>query len=170
MFDNVRKVYEAYPDNKLLFTEGCVEKFDANKYQFWPNAERYGKAMINDFNNGTVGWTDWNILLDQNGGPNHVGNFCFAPIHADTNSGKLIYTPSYFYIGHFSKFIHADAKRISSAVSRSNIISTSFLNTDGSLVTVVMNDSDQDVAYSLMVATDKAEVIIPAHAIQTLIY
>ena len=170
MFDNVRKVYEAYPDKKLLFTEGCVEKFDANKYQFWPNAERYGKAMINDFNNGTVGWTDWNILLDQNGGPNHVGNFCFAPIHADTNSGKLIYTPSYFYIGHFSKFIHADAKRISSAVSRSNIISTSFLNTDGSLVTVVMNDCDQDVAYSLMVETDKAEVIIPAHAIQTLIY
>lgn len=170
MFDNVRKVCEAYPDKKLLFTEGCVERFDAKKYQFWPNAERYGKAMINDFNNGTVGWTDWNILLDQNGGPNHVGNFCFAPIHADTNTGKLIYTPSYFYIGHFSKFIHVDARRISSAVSRSVLISTSFLNTDGSIVTVVMNDSNKDVAYSLMVATDRVEVTIPAHAIQTLIY
>jgi glucosylceramidase len=45
---------------------------------------RYGKSMIHDFNNGTVGWTDWNILLDQNGGPNHVGNFCFSPIHGDT--------------------------------------------------------------------------------------
>jgi glucosylceramidase len=170
MFDNVRKVYEAYPDKKLLFTEGCVEKFDAAKYQFWPNAERYGISMINDFNNGTVGWTDWNILLDQNGGPNHVGNFCFAPIHADTNSGELIYTPSYYYIGHFSKFIHPNAKRVSTAVSRSSLLSTSFLNTDGKMITVVMNQSDKKVTYNLFVGTDKTIVIIPAHAIQTLVY
>ena len=71
MFDNVRKVKEVYPTKNLLFTEGCVESFDAKKYQFWANGERYGISMINDFNNGTVGWTDWNILLDQNGGPNH---------------------------------------------------------------------------------------------------
>jgi glucosylceramidase len=170
MFDNVRKVYEAYPDKKLLFTEGCVEKFDAAKYQFWPNAERYGISMINDFNNGTVGWTDWNILLDQNGGPNHVGNFCFAPIHADTNSGELIYTPSYYYIGHFSKFIHPDAKRVSTAVSRSSLLSTSFLNTDGKMITVVMNQSDKKVTYNLFVGSDKTIVVIPAHAIQTLVY
>ncbi len=170
MFDNVRKVHEAYPDKKLLFTEGCVEKFDATKYQFWPNAERYGISMINDFNNGTVGWTDWNILLDQNGGPNHVGNFCFAPIHADTNSGELIYTPSYYYIGHFSKFIHPDAKRVSTAVSRSSLLSTSFLNTDGKMITVVMNQSDKKVTYNLFVGTDKTIVVIPAHAIQTLVY
>jgi glucosylceramidase len=49
--------------------------------------------MINDFSNGSVAWTDWNILLDQNGGPNHVGNFCFAPLHADTVTDELIYTP-----------------------------------------------------------------------------
>jgi glucosylceramidase len=170
MFDNVRKVYEAYPDKKLLFTEGCVEKFDAAKYQFWPNAERYGISMINDFNNGTIGWTDWNILLDQNGGPNHVGNFCFAPIHADTNSGELIYTPSYYYIGHFSKFIHPDAKRVSTAVSRSSLLSTSFLNTDGKMITVVMNQSDKKVTYNLFVGSDKTIVVIPAHAIQTLVY
>jgi glucosylceramidase len=42
--------------------------------------------MIQDFNNGTVGWTDWNVLLDQNGGPNHVGNFCFSPLHGDTRT------------------------------------------------------------------------------------
>jgi glucosylceramidase len=86
---------------KLAFTEGCVEKFDYSKLQRWANGERYGKSMIHDFNNGTVGWTDWNILLDQNGGPNHVGNFCFSPIHGDTRTGALIYTPSYYYIGHF---------------------------------------------------------------------
>jgi glucosylceramidase len=170
MFDNVRKVHEAYPSKNLLFTEGCVEKFDAKKYQFWANGERYGTSMINDFNNGTVGWTDWNILLDQNGGPNHVGNFCFAPIHADTNSGELIYTPSYYYIGHFSKFIRPDAKRVSTAVSRSSLLSTSFLNTDGKMVTVVMNQSDSEVIYNLIIASEKTVVVIPAHGIQTLVY
>jgi glucosylceramidase len=62
----------------MIFTEGCVERFDADKYQLWANGERYGRSMINDFSNGSVAWTDWNIL-NQNGGPNHVGNFCFAP-------------------------------------------------------------------------------------------
>ncbi len=170
MFDNVRKVHEAYPAKNLLFTEGCVERFDAKKYQFWANGERYGTSMINDFNNGTVGWTDWNILLDQNGGPNHVGNFCFAPIHMDTNSGELIYTPSYYYIGHFSKFIRPDAKRVSTAVSRSSLISTSFLNKDGKMVTVVMNQSNKSVTYNLMIASEKTVVTIPAHGIQTLVY
>jgi len=153
-----------------LFTEGCVEKFDAKKYQFWGNGERYGISMINDFNNGTAGWTDWNILLDQNGGPNHVGNFCFAPIHADTTTGELIYTPSYYYIGHFSKFIRLNAKRVSTAVSRSSLLSTSFLNTDGTMATIVMNQSDKEVTYNLIIAAEKTVVKIPAHAIQTLVY
>lgn len=170
MFDNVRKVYEAYPDKKLMFTEGCIEKFDAKKYQFWANGERYGESMINDFNNGTVAWTDWNILLDQNGGPNHVGNFCFAPIHADTRTGALIYTPSYYYIGHFSKYIELNAKRVSSAVSRSSLSSTSFLNPDGKMVTVVMNDQNDKITYNLILGSHKTVVEIPAHAIQTLVY
>lgn len=170
MYDNVQKVSEAYPTKKLLFTEGCVEKFDASKYQLWSNGERYGASMINDFNNGTVGWTDWNILLDQTGGPNHVKNFCLAPIHADTSTGELIYTPSYYYIGHFSKFIRPDAKRISTVASRSQLLSTSFLNTDGKMVTVVMNQSDAELKYNLFVNNKKASVTIPAHAIQTLVY
>ena len=170
MFDNVRKVYEAYPSKNLLFTEGCVERFDSKKYQFWGNAERYGSAMINDFNNGTVGWTDWNILLDEKGGPNHKDNFCFAPIHANMNTGELIYTPSYYYIGHFSKFIRPDAKRISTASSRSNLLSTTFKNPDGSIVTIVMNSTTDTIKYNLIVDKEKTIVEIPAHAIQTLVY
>lgn len=170
MYDNVAKVHEAFPDKNLIFTEGCIEKFDAQKYQFWPNAERYGASMIHDFNNGTVAWTDWNILLDENGGPNHVGNFCFAPIHADSQSGALIYTPSYYYIGHFAKFIRPQARRVATASSRSSLISTSFQNADGSMVTVVMNQSDKEVTYNLMIASDKTVTTIPPHSIQTLLY
>jgi glucosylceramidase len=170
MYENVGTVKELYPNKNLLFTEGCNEKFDATKYQLWTNGERYGKSMINDFNNGTVGWTDWNILLDEKGGPNHVGNFCFAPIHADTKTGKLIYTPSYYFIGHFSKFIGKDAKRISSVASRSQLITTSFLNQDGKVITVVMNQSNKKVTYNLCIGTNTTEVSILPHAIQTLVY
>lgn len=170
MYDNVKRVNEDYPSKKLLFTEGCNDKFDASKLQFWPNGEHYGESMIHDFNNGTVGWTDWNILLDEKGGPNHVGNFCFAPVHANTNTGQLIFTPAYYYIGHFSKFIRPGAKRVSTSVSRSVLLSTSFLNTDGTMVTVVMNTSDQKIVYKLLVNDEQTVTEIPAHAIQTLVY
>lgn len=69
MFENVENVHESFPDKQILFTEGCAESFSSDGYQRWKNGERYGKSMINDFNNGTVGWTDWNILLDETGRP-----------------------------------------------------------------------------------------------------
>ena len=107
----------------------------------WALGERYGRSMINDFNNGMSGFTDWNILLDETGGPNHVGNFCFAPVHADTKTGTLTYTNAYYYIGHFSKFIKPGAKRIISAPSRSQLLSTAFINKDGKVAVVVMNQT-----------------------------
>ena len=170
MFENIGKVNEMYPDKNLLFTEGCVERFKAENYQLWANGERYGRSMINDFNNGTVGWTDWNILLDENGGPNHVNNFCFAPLHADTKTGELIYTPSYYFIGHFSKFIGEGAKRISSVASRSQLLTTSFLNKNGKVITVVMNQSDKKINYNLCIGTKASAITILPHAIQTLVY
>lgn len=170
MFDNVGVVHQTYPDKNLIFTEGTAESFNPAKYQHWANGERYGRSMINDFNNGTVGWTDWNILLDEKGGPNHVGNFCFAPIHGDTQTGELIYTPSYYYIGHFSKFIKAGAKRVNSVSSRSQFLTTSFMNPDGKVVTIVMNQSGEQAKYFLSIGTQATEVTILPHSIQTLVY
>lgn len=170
MFDNVAEVHKAYPQMNLLLTEATVEKFNAERYQYWPNAERYGNSLINDFNSGAVGWTDWNILLDDKGGPNHVGNFCFSPIHADSKTGNLIYTPSYYYLGHFSKFIRPGAERVSAVSSRSVLQTTSFINTDNKLATVVMNSSDNSVTYRLYVGNQETTVTIPAHAMQTLVY
>lgn len=170
MFDNIGVVHETYPDKNLIFTEGTVEAFNPAKYQHWANGERYGRSMIQDFNNGTVGWTDWNILLDETGGPNHVANYCFAPIHGDTKTGELIYTPSYYYIGHFSKFINVGAKRVNSVASRSQLLTTSFLNPDGTVVTVVMNQSGESVKYNLSIGVHAAELTILPHAIQTLVF
>ena len=170
MHDNLALIQESYPDKKLMFTEGTNEGFRTDRYQYWPNAERYGHSMINDFNKGTVGWTDWNILLDQNGGPNHVSNFCFAPIHADTETGELIYTPTYYYIGHFSKFVRPEAQRVSTSSSRSVLLSTSFVNQDNKMATIVMNQTDQDVDYNFYVGLKQTKLTIPARAMQTLVY
>jgi glucosylceramidase len=170
MWQNEAAIKEAFPDKNLLFTEGCNEAFTQDGYQRWSNGERYGESMINDFNNGTVGWTDWNILLDETGGPNHVGNLCFAPIHADTQNDELIFTPSYYFIGHFSKFVHSGDKRISTASSYSFLLSTSFINSEGKMATVVMNKADEDLNYSLYIDGFEAKVEIPARSIQTLVY
>ncbi len=170
MFVNIANINESYPSKNLIFTEGCNERFDATKYEYWPNAERYGRSMIHDFNNGTIAWTDWNILLDETGGPNHVGNLCFAPVHADTKTGELIYTPSYYYIGHFSKFIRPEAKRVSTVSSRSALLSTSFLNENGKMVTVVMNHTDEEIKYKLYIGMNAIEERIAPHAMQSLIY
>ena len=169
-YENLKNINNSYPGMNLLFTEGCQEAFDPKEYQRWSNAERYGNSMINDFNSGTVGWTDWNILLNENGGPNHVENFCFAPIHADTKTDELIYTPSYYYIGHFSKFIKPGAKRISTTTSRSTIESTSFENPDGKIVTIIMNGSSKNINYKLIVQNSEINNEIAAHAMQTIIY
>jgi glucosylceramidase len=169
MFDNVKLVNETFPDKNLIFTEGCADSYDATKVNDWTLGERYGRSMIHDFNNGTVGWTDWNVLLDEKGGPNHVQNFCFAPIHANTQTGELIYTNSYHYIGHFSKFIKPGAKRIAASPSRSSLIATAFANPDGKVSAVVMNRGDKPVEYFLWIDGSAASVTSPARSIQTLI-
>ncbi|WP_121356143.1 glycoside hydrolase family 30 protein [Flavisolibacter nicotianae] len=169
VFENVRKVKESYPDKNLLFTEGCNGPFNMDSIQNWSLGERYGRSMINDFNNGTVGWTDWNVLLDEQGGPNHVKNFCFSPIHADTRSGKLIYTNAYYYIGHFSKFIKPGARRIESASSRSPLITTAFKNPDGKIVVIVMNSTNKELPFALWLEGKAAQTTSKAHSIMTFV-
>ena len=167
LFDNERRVHEAFPNTNLLFTEGCKEKFDLAKIDDWTLGEKYGHSMINDFNAGTVGWTDWNVLLDETGGPNHVGNFCFAPIIGDTKAGKLVYTSAYYYIGHFSKFIRPGAKRIISSSNRDWLQTTAFRNPDGKLAVVVMNSGDKPQEFQLWIKGQGAPTSSPAHSIIT---
>lgn len=170
MFDNLKLVQEAYPETNLIFTEGCKEKFDITKINDWKLGELYGTNLINDFNNGIVAWTDWNILLDENGGPNHVKNFCFAPIHANVKTGEIMYTSEYWYIGHFSKFVRPGAKRIVCSPSRSAISATGFINTDGKVAVIVMNKGEEKLNYNLWIEGKAVEVESLPHSIQTLVF
>jgi glucosylceramidase len=168
-FANEKRVAESFPDKALIFTEGCKEKFDLNMVNDWSLGERYGNSMVNDFNSGTVAWTDWNILLDETGGPNHVGNLCFAPVHANTKTGELIYTNSYYYMGHFSKFLQPGAKRIVSSSSRDSLQTTAFRNPDGKIVVIVLNLSDTAFPYNIWIDGNAAATNSPAHSIVTVV-
>ena len=168
-FENVKRVQEAFPKTHLLFTEGCNAPFDPAHIHDWQWGEKYGISMINDFNNGAVGWTDWNILLDQNGGPNHVKNYCFAPIHANTGTGELTYMSSYYYLGHFSKFIRPGARRIISSSTDDDLLTTAFLNKDGRIAVIVMNSSETEQPFYLWIGGKAAETSSPAHSIMTLV-
>ena len=111
-FANVGKLHDLYPEKHLLFTEGCQEggpHFD--EYQV---GERYGRNMINDLRNHTEGYIDWNLFLDETGGPNHVNNLCSSPMMIKIFNEELVYMPSYYYIGHFSKFIKPGAIQMAS--------------------------------------------------------
>jgi glucosylceramidase len=169
LFNNVKLVHEAFPDKQLMLTEGCVEKFNLDSIGNWALGERYGNSLINDFNSGVTAWTDWNMLLDEHGGPNHVGNFCFAPVHADTKTGKLVFTNSYYYLGHFSKFVRPGAKRIASSSNRDLLSTTAFVNTDGKMAVVVMNKSSIKIPYYLWIKGQAAETVSLPHSISTIV-
>ncbi len=168
-FENVKRVHEAYPKTHLLFTEGCNYPFEFGKINDWQWGELYGKSMINDFNNGAEGFTDWNVLLDTTGGPNHVGNFCYAPIHADVKTGELFYMNSFYYLGQFSKFIRPGAKRIISSSTTDKLMTTAFLNPDGKIAVIVLNLSDQAQPFNFCLNGKSAKITGPAHSIITLV-
>lgn len=167
-FDNLDKVHKAWPDKHILHTEGCQE--GGVHLNHWKPAERYGHDIIGDLNNWTVGWIDWNMVLDEHGGPNHVGNFCDAPIIADATQNKLIYQGSYYYLGHFSRFIRPGAVRIGSVVSNPALETTAFKNTDGKIVITCMNRTDEAISFAVKISGQWARLNSPAHSMMTLIY
>lgn len=167
-FDNLQLTHEAYPDQHLIFTEGCQE--GGPHLGSWDTGERYARSIIQDLNRWTVAWVDWNLVLDEKGGPNHVNNFCSAPVIADTQTGSLLYQSSYYYIGHFSRFIHPGARRIGCAKTLDVLEATAFLSADGEVAVVVLNRSDQPIEFLLKVENLQAKTAIPAHGIKTYLF
>lgn len=164
-FDQVQLTHDAWPDKQLLFTEGCQE--GGPHTGSWDLGERYAHNIINDLNRWTVGWIDWNLVLDETGGPNHVGNLCSAPILIDTAQGTLMQQSSFYYLGHFSRFIKPGARRLLCAASRQDLESTAFVNPDGSVAVVVMNRTEALIRFLLRLNGVDAATELPPHAIAT---
>ena len=167
-YENVAKCRKEFPDMDLIFTEGCIEG-GARKGAWFPG-ERYGHNIINDLNSGCNAWVDWNIVLDEKGGPNHVGNYCDAPVLV-SKDGDITYQSSFYYIGHFSRFIMPNARiigtRIDSWMTPATVDgriedymeATAAINPDGSIVVVVMNRTEADMLFTLNISQLAKEAI-----------
>lgn len=167
-FENVQLTHEAYPDKQLLFSEGTVEGGPHNGS--WDSGERYAHSMLQDLNHWTVGWIDWNLLLDQRGGPNHKGNYCSAPIIVDTHKGELYYQSSYYYIGHIARFVRPGARRIVSASTLDDLETAAFLNPDGQIAVIVLNRSERAWPFALRYGEMSALTESPARSISTFLF
>ena len=166
-FDEVQKVHDEFPDKELIFTEGCQE--EGPHIGSWDLGERYATSIINDLNRWTVAWIDWNLLLDERGGPNHVGNYCSAPIIVNTKSQEILYQSSYFYLGHFSRFFKRGDKIIECENNTDNLLSLSAINKNEKISTTIMNKENKSVDFFYENALDTKSFSIPARSIITII-
>ena len=164
-FDHVQTVHDAWPEKQLLFTEGCQE--GGPHLGSWEVGERYARSIISDLNRWTVGWIDWNLLLDERGGPNHAGNFCSAPILADTARGTLMHQSSYWVLGHFARFIRPGAQRVSCVVTSPEVEATAFVNPDATTVVVATNRQDHALHFALEIDDMLWRVELPPRSIAT---
>jgi glucosylceramidase len=166
-FENVGTVHDMFPDKGLLFTEGCQE--GGVHFNSWKTGERYARNMIGDFNNWCQGYIDWNLFLDNTGGPNHVNNLCDSPIIIDIFPEKLVYQSSYYYVGHFSKFVKPGAFRIGLTNTTNGVQAVAFKNVDASVIAVMMNETDHALSYTLSHNNKTYQVKMNPHSIHTVV-
>ena len=167
-FEELEMFHQVYPEKELFFTEGCYE-YCLGESDTVKIGERYAHDMIGNFNNYCNAFIDWNLLLDEKGGPNHVHNYCDAPIMAETDKDKVVVHDSYYYIGHFSKYVKKGARRIGSSKFTSDLETVSFKNPDKSIVTVVLNRTDRDIEFSFRGLKQLVDCKAEAHSIATYI-
>lgn len=167
-FEALAQVRALYPDKELIFTEGCVEYSRFASAGQVANAEMYAHDMIGNFNAGANAFIDWNMILDEKGGPNHVGNFCDAPIMCKAKTDEIDIKLSYSYIGHFSRFVKAGAKRMLVSKYHPDLECVGFLNPNGERVLILMNASDKPISYFVSENGTSVSFKQEAHSIQTL--
>ena len=182
-FEQLEKTHSQFPDKFILATEACTgyrrpfEKCgpDLNQGR-WERGKAYAYDIWGDLTNWAVGWTDWNLVLDAEGGPNHANNFCDAPIlvmpEYDSNRYRIIKQPMYYAIGHFSRFIPPGSKRIGIGDGLA-IEVVAFKTPHNEIVVVVLNRGNWPYQYAISDLTSNSErvnISIPSNAFQTIVY
>ena len=188
-------VHEAFPTKGLLHTEGCIDaevpvwqdddwywRKEATDWGYdWASEEekplhpkyapvyRYARDIICGLNSWVCGWVDWNIVLDHKGGPNHAKNWCIAPVLANTDTGEVYYTPLYYVMSHFSKFIRPQAVRVGIDSELEDLMVTACVNPDQSVVVVALNQTEKSMEYQLVHNDKRFGLTIPAQALQTIV-
>ena len=130
---------------------------------------RYARDIIGCMNNWVDGWVDWNMVLDRQGGPNWFKNWCVAPVIVDPEKDEVYFTPLYYTLAHFSKYIRPGAVRIGFENSDPALMVTAALNTDGSVAVVILNMNTESKNIDLAIDNRSVEIKISPRAIQTII-
>lgn len=164
-FENIQLTHDSFPGKLLLHTEGCTGYSKFNPNDEVHNGEIYGHDILGDLNAGSNGYIDWNLVLDNKGGPNHKLNYCNSPIMVNSNKTDYIKNLTYYYIGHFSRFIMSGAKRIAFSRYSSDIEVTSFKNPDGSIAIVLMNRNNFNKEYTICLNDVTFHDNLDSHAI-----
>lgn len=178
-FSALDVAHQLFPEKYMIASEQCTGKGKTPEQ----SGEKYAHDIIGDLNNWINAWVDWNMFLDEDGGPDHwkdeqkatgwsedkiwVGE---SPIVYDRQKKELDVRSSYYYMGHFSKYIRRGAKRIGCSCYDCNIETCAFQNKDGSIVCVVLNRTDEDRKFTLRYKQELADTEIKAHSIMTFIF
>jgi glucosylceramidase len=183
------------PNKHLIETEGCVDsevphwkddawywKQEATDWGWdWASEKekhlhpkyapvnRYANDIIGCLNNWVDGWVDWNMVLDVQGGPNWFKNWCVAPVIVDIQKDEVYFTPLYYVMSHFSKFMRPGAVKIGCTLNQNDIVATSVKNPDGSIAMVIFNPTNESKTIEIKLNNNKKIISISAKALQTVV-
>lgn len=145
--------HHIYPEYYLFGTEACAgwSPLDRGvKLGSWDRAEQYAHDILEDLNHYVVGWTDWNLALDQNGGPNWVKNFVDSPIIVDAQNDIFYKQPTFYAMAHFSTFLWKESQRVGvSANQKTELEYTAFIRPDGVVVLIILNRSSVEAQFEV---------------------
>lgn len=185
--------HQLAPGKHLINTEACIDAqvpaWKDDKWYWSPEAKdwgwtwapenqkylhpkyvpafRYARDIIGCLNNYVDGWVDWNMILDKQGGPNWFKNWCTAPVIVDAEKDEVYFTPLYYTIAHFSKFIRPGAVRIGYECLDKDLMITAAQNPDGSTAVVIFNPTDEPRQIKLKLKDKKIVISTSAKALQT---
>jgi glucosylceramidase len=109
------------------------------------------------------------MVLDTQGGPNWFKNWCVAPVIVDTEKDEVYFTPLYYVMSHFSKFMRPGAIKIGCTINNNELISTAVQNPDGSIALVIFNPTDNNKTIEIDLNNNKKNISITAKALQTVV-
>ena len=108
--------------------------------------------------------------MNEQGGPNHVGNYCDAPILFDRRTQTVIQNSSYYVIGHFSKFIVPGSQRIALTTALpSGVQGVAYQRPDKQVVVVLLNTTNASVQFTHGQSDKKMMIELNEKSIMTII-
>lgn len=141
---------------------------DKHMHPKYAPVNRYARDIIGCLNNYVDGWIDWNMVLNKQGGPNWFKNWCIAPVIVDEENDEVYFTPLYYTLSHFSKFIRPEAKVIAVENSDKDLMITAAKNTDGSIAVVLFNETTMRKNIALTLEGQNVEIHVKPQSIQTI--